>query len=136
MQKDARDSPPEQDRADRHLGRDRRLRRRKDFASVFSGGTRLNAQVLTVVVRPNQVDRPRLGLAIGRRSVPRAVARHRLKRLIRESFRHEIERLRGLDVVVLGRSGIEAMESGRLRRLLARQWERAARIRHPTVAAP
>ena len=88
------------------------------------------------MVRPNHVDRPRLGLAIGRRIVPRAVARHRLKRLIRESFRHDIERLRGLDVVVLGRSGIEAMESGRLRRLLARQWERAARMRHPTVAEP
>ena len=97
---------------------------------MFSGGKRLNAQVLTVVVRPNDVVRHRLGLAIGRRVVPRSVDRHKLKRRIRESFRHDLERLRGLDVVVLGRSGIEAMDSRQIRQLLARQWERAARLRN------
>ena len=64
----------------------------------------------------------------------RAVDRHRLKRHIRESFRHNVERLRGLDVVVLANSGVEKMESRRFAELLARQWKRAERLA-PTKTA-
>ena len=122
------DSLPERDPSDRRFGPERRLRRRRDFAKVFSGGIRLNARVVTVIVRPNGMNHPRLGLAVGRRVASRAVVRHRLKRRIRESFRHNLERLGGLDVVVLAKPGMEKMESGHFRGLLARQWERAAQV--------
>ena len=82
---------------------------------------------MAIVVRPNGMSHPRLGLAVARRVVPRAVARHRLKRRIRESFRHNVERLGGLDVVVLARPGVEKMKPERLAELLGRLWERAAR---------
>ena len=82
---------------------------------------------MTIVVRPNGVHHPRLGLAVARRVMSRAVDRHRLKRHIRESFRHNIERLRGLDIVVIANSGVEKMQSKTLGKTLARQWDRAAR---------
>lgn len=87
----------------------------------------MNARGVTIVVRPNGVSHPRLGIAVSRRVMSRAVDRHRLKRRIRESFRHEIARLRGLDIVVIASSGVEKMQSKTLGELLARQWERAAR---------
>lgn len=90
---------------------------------------------MTIIVRPNDARHPRLGLAVARRVVPRAVVRHRLKRQIRESFRHHVERLGGLDVVVIARPGVEKMESRRLRELLARQWKRAAQTVRRTAAA-
>ena len=101
------------------------MRRRKEFQRILSGGTRLNAQVMTLVLRPNGVNHPRLGLAVSRRVARGAVARHRLKRQIRESFRHHAEHLAGLDVVVIARPGAETMETRRLRNVLARAWVRA-----------
>ena len=90
---------------------------------------------MTVIVHPNGMNHPRLGLAVGRRVASRAVVRHRLKRRIRESFRHNLERLGGLDVVVLVKPGVEKMESRRFRGLLAQQWERAAQVVRRTVSA-
>lgn len=132
--RDEPDSLPECGPTDRRFRPKHRLRRRNDFAKVFSGGIRLNTQVVTIVVRPNGADHPRLGLAVPRRVARRAVARNRLKRRIRESFRHHAERLVGLDVVVLVRPGAEKMDSKRFGGLLARQWERAGR-RHRTGTA-
>ena len=60
----------------------------------------------------------------------RAVDRHRLKRQIRESFRHNIERLRGLDIVVIANSGVLRMQSKTLGTMLTRQWDRAAQLAH------
>lgn len=135
MRRDEKDSPPERHSSDRRFGPKHRLRRRNDFAKVFSGGIRLNTQVVTIVVRPNGADHPRLGLAVPRRVARRAVVRNRLKRRIRESFRHHAEGLAGLDVVVLARTGAEKMDSTRFGRLLARQWERAGRLQRRTVTA-
>ena len=132
--RDEPDSLPECGPTDRRFRPKHRLLRRNDFAKVFSGGIRLNTQVVTIVVRPNGADHPRLGLAVPRRVARRAVARNRLKRRIRESFRHHAERLVGLDVVVLVRPGAEKMDSKRFGGQLARQWERAGR-RHRTGTA-
>ena len=125
MPRDGEDSLPERESSDRRFGPELRLRRRKDFERVLSGGARLNVDAVTVVVRPNGVRHPRLGLAVPRRAAPRAVARHRLKRQIRESFRHNAERLHGLDVVVLVRPSADKMSSTCFRGLLARAWDRA-----------
>lgn len=43
----------------------------------------------------------RLGLVVAKRNVKLAVARNKLKRLIRESFRRQQVQLNGLDVVVV-----------------------------------
>ena len=85
---------------------------------------------MTLVLRPNGANHPRLGLAVPRRAVRGAVARHRLKRWIRESFRHHAEHLTGIDIVVIARSGADKMDSKRFRNLLASAWARAgARVR-------
>ena len=101
------------------------MRRRKEFERVLSGGTRVNAQGMTLVLRPNGVNHPRLGLTVPRRAARGAVARHRLKRQIRESFRQHAEHLVGLDVVVIARSGAEKMDAKRFRNVLASAWARA-----------
>ncbi len=55
---------------------------------------------LVVFASPNGLDHPRLGLSVGRR-VGSAVHRHRIKRLLRESFRLEMAQLpAGYDLVV------------------------------------
>lgn len=49
------------------------------------------------------MDYPRLGLAISKKNAKRAVDRNRIKRLIREGFRQETNRLPSVDIVILSR---------------------------------
>jgi ribonuclease P protein component len=69
---------------------DERLHRRSDFKRVIQEGRRFSASGLTVwVFRRSETEEPqksRLGLAIPK-AYGNAVARNRLKRLIRETFR-------------------------------------------------
>lgn len=53
-----------------------------------------------VMVRPNQVGHPRLGMIIAKRLLARAVDRNRVKRCIRESFRQVLSELPACDFVV------------------------------------
>nr|VFK29901.1 MAG: ribonuclease P protein component [Candidatus Kentron sp. MB]VFK33914.1 MAG: ribonuclease P protein component [Candidatus Kentron sp. MB]VFK76512.1 MAG: ribonuclease P protein component [Candidatus Kentron sp. MB] len=77
-----------------------------------------------VLGRRNNLDMPRLGLAISKRRVSRAVARNRVKRLIRESFRIHQRQLAGLDVVVIARSGVGNVESTDFFLSLASHWKK------------
>lgn len=43
----------------------------------------------------------RLGIVVAKRNVKLAVARNRIKRLVRETFRQQQQRLDGLDIVVV-----------------------------------
>ena len=48
----------------------------------------------------NRMSGARLGLVVGKRAVPRASARNRIKRVVRERFRRARAELPELDVVV------------------------------------
>lgn len=78
----------------------------------------------TVLYRPNTLRRPRLGLAITRKRVRKAIARHRIKRQVRESFRLAQHRLPGLDLVVLAREETANRANDELRASLTKHWQR------------
>ena len=82
--------------------------------------------------RPEDVPQSasRLGLAVGKKRIRRAVARNRIKRLIRESFRHHAHLLPGLDVVVLCRCDATPGNDA-LRRSLESHWRRIAQSDAP-----
>lgn len=63
-----------------------RLSLDRDYRAVFANRITKARGPLTVFLRPNGLGEHRLGLSIGRR-VGNAVARVRLKRMIREAFR-------------------------------------------------
>jgi len=79
---------------------------------------------MIVLAVPNELDHPRLGLAISRKAARHAVARNRIKRQIRESFRHWQSALGGLDVVVVGRAGVATLKNKDLNLLLEQLWTR------------
>ena len=64
-----------------------RLGGRLAFRAVFDAGQKASKGPLTAYVRPNGLGHPRLGLTVPRR-VGNAVARNRVKRMLREAYRH------------------------------------------------
>lgn len=103
--------------------RGRRLLRAREYAAVFARGCRSRDRLLTVVAAGNDGAVARLGLAIGTRHVRLATRRNRIKRVVRESFRRHQRQLRGLDVVVLGRPGLDAVDTRVLSASLERHWQ-------------
>mgnify|MGYP001248610352 CR=1 FL=1 len=65
-----------------------RLSRDAEYRAVYDAKIKKARGPLLVFIRPGDHPEHRLGLAVGRR-VGNAVARNRVKRLLREAFRHE-----------------------------------------------
>ena len=71
------------------LGRDRRLRKNRDFAAVWSRGRGWSNRLVSFRILGNDKGITRLGFAVGRR-VGKAVVRNRVKRRLREHLRQRI----------------------------------------------
>lgn len=82
----ARPAPPE--RPGERWTRDKRLLRRSDFRKTYDDGRKMHGALLTVFVRPNGIDRDRVGITITKR-VGNAVVRNTVRRRLREIFRVE-----------------------------------------------
>jgi ribonuclease P protein component len=79
---------------------------------------------MSVLAVSNTLGFARLGLALSRKAVPLAVNRNRIKRLVRESFRSEQAHLGSIDVVIVGRRGLDQLENRDIRESLKKHWTR------------
>ena len=96
-----------------------------DYRRVFNNcQCRVNDRWLTVLAAPNTLGHPRLGLAISRKAARSAVARNRIKRHIRETFRRTQAELGGLDIVVIARPGVATQPAPVLNAALHKLWKR------------
>ena len=77
---------------------------------------------MTILVGRRTGDCPRIGFAIARKQVPRAVGRNRLKRLFRESFRKAQHRLPARDLVIMVRRDIVLAGPEKIRAALDQHW--------------
>ena len=80
--------------------------------------------MLTVLARKNDLDYPRLGLAVARKAAGKAVRRNRLKRVIRESFRCRQHQLPAVDCIVMARPAAAGAGNRELAESLERHWQR------------
>lgn len=80
------------------------LKKNDDFKHVYSTGRSFANKYLVMYVSENDLNKNRLGISVSKK-VGNSVVRHRLTRLIRESYRlHEEMFNSGLDIVVIVRN--------------------------------
>ena len=81
------------------------LKKNRDFQLVYKTGTSYVNKYLVMYAKENQLGKNRIGISVSKK-VGNSVVRHRLCRLVRESYRlHESIFNSGLDIVVVARVG-------------------------------
>ena len=79
------------------------LKKNNDFQQVYRHGTSYANRYLVMYVLENQYMKNRLGISVSKK-VGNSVVRHRVTRLIRESYRlNELLFKNSLDIVVIAR---------------------------------
>ena len=110
-----------------------RVRAKAEFSAVFDRGRR-TAEPRMALHWLADAAPARLGLAVSRKVDPHAVGRNRIKRSLREAFRHLRGRLPGGAYVVVARSGAAQADGAVLREAFERLLQRAGALPPPPPA--
>ncbi len=95
------------------------LRRNEEFQNVYKNGRSYANKYLVMYCLKNHTEKLRLGISVSKK-VGNSVVRHRIARLIRESYRqHKGQFSNGLDMIVVARAsakgkGLKEIESSYL----------------------
>jgi ribonuclease P protein component len=100
-----------------------RLKRPEEFKQVFSSKRRSGDKSFLFLAKSNSLNWPRLGLAVPKKHIHSAVERNKLKRIIRESFRLKQKKLKGNDIVVVVRSGLD-VNNKNIESILTKHWDK------------
>lgn len=100
-----------------------RLLKAAEYRVVFKQPIRAADKFFTVLASYNGTEKSRLGLAISKKSTPKAVDRNRLKRIARESFRQHNVKSAPLDFVVLAKPGTFKADNATLFSSLSAHWK-------------
>ncbi|MFL6624091.1 MAG: ribonuclease P protein component [Sulfurifustaceae bacterium] len=103
------------------MPRARRLSGAADFDAARRGDLRSRDPFFNVTASRHPGS-GRIGIAVSRRVSPKAVARNRIKRLIRESFRTQQGMLQGLNIVVVAQPPAARANNAALTRSLRSHW--------------
>jgi len=91
------------------LRREERLRKKGDFETIAKEGIRRHTKNFLIIARKNDRGFSRLG-AVASKKVGKAVERNRVKRLMREFFRRNKDRLPpSTDYVIVGKKGAQTL---------------------------
>nr|WP_205967598.1 ribonuclease P protein component [Paraglaciecola sp. 20A4] len=110
-----------------HFSRELRLLTPTHFEFVFKNATPAVSPNLTLLARYNEGLNPRLGITVAKKRVKKAHDRNRIKRIVRESFRNHQQSLPNIDIVVVGKSGLDKLSNQELFLVLSKLWKKLAK---------
>lgn len=106
------------------LTKQEKLLTKADFDRVFAKPQKKSTAQFVGLMRKNKLSWARLGVIISKRQVKTAVGRNRIRRVVRESFRHHKHDLKGVDIVVLLRSECSLLDKCALRCAIDDLWQK------------
>ena len=90
------------------------LKKNRDFQIVYKNGKSYANKYLVMYILSNNLEGNRLGISVSKK-VGNSVVRHRITRLIRESYRLQEDKFSsGLDIVVIARAGAKGIEYNKI----------------------
>jgi ribonuclease P protein component len=102
--------------------KNRRLSKASEYKEVFDRNRlKVAHPKLLLLALPNNSGQSRLGLVLGKKNIPTAVGRNRVKRVVRETFR-QFDFPVALDIVFLARKGADQLSSQEMNLLLHQSW--------------
>jgi len=102
--------------------RQARLLNAVDYQPVFKNNIRFGDSNITLLVSKKNGVRARLGFAIAKKQIKRAIDRNRLKRVFRQNFRLRQTFLPKRDIVVLVRNQILSLSNQQINELQEKNW--------------
>ena len=92
-----------------------RIKKRKDFESVFKNGKSLFSEIAVIKILKNDSNITRFGFIVSRKVSLKAVERNRIKRKMREQIRLRLSRFeKGMDIIIIARKNIIRKKSKEL----------------------
>jgi ribonuclease P protein component len=82
-----------------------RLAIKSHIQSVFDQPSKFSYQFIQVLYRSNGLTHPRLAIMVNKSHYPKAVDRNRIRRIMRESFRHIADEMQPNDFIIIIKSG-------------------------------
>ena len=104
------------------FSRSQKLLNAEQFKYVFSKSQRFGNKSFTFLARQNDQGHPRLGLAISKKAVNKAVDRNSIKRIIRDSFRLNQHKLPNVDIVVMCKTNVLSLDKNEIHKQIETQW--------------
>lgn len=102
-----------------------KLTRKSEFQKGYKHGRKYWDRYFVIYIRVNDLPTTRLGITMSKK-VGGSVERNRVRRLVRESYRHLKPKLRaGLDVIVIGRKVATGLKCQQAQSALFRLFRRA-----------
>jgi ribonuclease P protein component len=101
-----------------------RLKKAAEFKKVFTNPVKSTDRYFTLLAAQNDFAYPRIGLAIAKKTIKKAVDRNVIKRAVRESFRLRRQMMGNIDIVVLARKEALDASPDSLRKSLEKHWHR------------
>jgi ribonuclease P protein component len=101
----------------------RRLISKQDFDNVFQKSKKIHFGHVTVLYKQNTLPFSRLGFAISKRWVAKAVLRNKLRRIFKESFRI-CQNLVNYDIVVLANKPCKKPEIEWIKQHIEQLWQK------------
>ncbi|MEA2013770.1 MAG: ribonuclease P protein component [Thermodesulfobacteriota bacterium] len=92
------------------FGKKERVRKRKRYLSIYQGGGRVHSDNFVVILAPNPSGDKRFGVTVSKK-VGDAVKRNRIKRLLREFFRLNKDKLPdSKDMVIIAKKDVSLLK--------------------------
>ncbi len=104
-----------------------RLTRPAEFKQVFANPHQRSSDCYFTLLGYFHSSSPpqlRLGLVVAKKRIAKAHDRNRVKRIVRESFRHLETTERSMDIVVIVKSAAAAVDNQTLFTVLRKHWQR------------
>jgi len=93
------------------LSKINRIKKKKDFETIFKKGASFKNSLLILRVQKNNLSESRFGFIVSLKVSKKAVARNKVRRRLSEIIRVEFKNIKsGLDMVFISLSGIEKKE--------------------------